>query len=235
MHDFFIIGHRGAAGEEFENSISGFQHALTIDIDAVEFDVRVNSDELWVIHDLELERLTGSTGNFEVIEDPGSLRLLNNEPIPKLTDVLDLLWGKKPLNIELKSFDSAQLLLDLLRQYPVIESESKFPWVLISSFDHRQVLDLRRQNCPWELAPIISGIPINAQQLIDEIRPYSLHLDDEFVDIAFVDQMRRQGIRVLVYTVNDVARALGLKKSGVSGIFTNYPSKLLNIDKEIHG
>jgi glycerophosphoryl diester phosphodiesterase len=33
--DFYIIGHRGAAGEHFENSLEGFKHALTLDIDAV--------------------------------------------------------------------------------------------------------------------------------------------------------------------------------------------------------
>lgn len=235
MHDFFIIGHRGAAGEKFENSLSGFEYALTLDIDAIELDVRAHSGELWVIHDHQLDRLTSSSGAFNTFENPGSLRLLNNEPIPKLRQVLDLMWGKMPLNIEIKSFDSAGLLLALLDRYPVIESESSFPWVLISSFDHRQILELRSQACPWELAPIISGIPINADQLVDEIKPYSLHLDDEYVDLAFVEQVRRQGVRVMVFTVNDSSRALSLKKSGIDGIFTDYPSRLQNIDYENDG
>jgi glycerophosphoryl diester phosphodiesterase len=129
MHEFFIIGHRGAAGEKFENSLSGFEYALTLDIDAIELDVRVHSGELWVMHDVELERLTGSNGRFGTIEDPGSL-----------------------------------------------------------------------------------------------------HLRDDFVDLAFVDQIQRQGVRVMVYTVNDFARVSSLKNAGVDGIFTDYPSKLLNID-----
>ncbi len=229
MHDFFIIGHRGAAGEKFENSLSGFEHALTLDIDAIELDVRAHSGELWVIHDLDLERLTGSSGRFDTIEDPASLRLLNGEPIPRLRQVLDLMWGKMPVNIEIKSFDTTGLLLDLLAQYSVIETGSTFPWILISSFDHRQILDLRRQSCPWKLAPIISGVPINAGQLIDEIKPYSLHLKDEFVDLAFTDQVQNQGVRVMVFTVNDVNQGLSLKNSGIDGIFTNYPSELLKI------
>ena len=85
MHEFFIIGHRGAAGEIFENSLSGFEYALTLDIDAIELDVRAHSGELWVIHDNELERLTGSSGRFETIENPDNLRLLNKERIPKQT------------------------------------------------------------------------------------------------------------------------------------------------------
>ena len=229
MHDFFIIGHRGAAGEKFENSLSGFEHALTLEIDAIELDIRAHSGELWVIHDLDLVRLTGSSGRFDTLEDPTSLRLLNGEPIPRLRQVLDLMWGKMPVNIEIKSFDTTGLLLDLLGQYPVIESRTVFPWILISSFDHRQILDLRRQSCPWELAPIITGVPINAGQLIDEIEPYSLHLKHEFVDLSFTDQIQRQDVRVMVFTVNDVGQALRLKKSGIDGIFTNYPSKLLDL------
>ena len=230
MHDFFIIGHRGAAGEKFENSLSGFEYALTLDIDAIELDVRAHSGELWVMHDLELERLTGSSGRFDTIEYPGSLRLLNDEPIPKLGQVLDLAWGKMPVNIEIKTLDTAGLVLDLLSQYPAIEPESAFPWIIISSFDHRQMLDLRRQDCPWELEQIICGTPINARQLIDEIKPYSLHLKEEFLDLAFTEQIQRQGIRVMVYTVNDFAQVSSLKNAGIDGIFTDYPSKLLNID-----
>ncbi len=230
MHDFFIIGHRGAAGEKFENSLSGFEYALTLDIDAIELDVRAHAGELWVMHDLELKRLTGSNGRFDTIEDPGSLRLLNGEPIPKLGQVLDLAWGKMPVNIEIKTLDTAGLVLDLLSQYPAIEQESAFPWIIISSFDHRQMLDLRRQACPWALAPIICGTPINARQLIDEIKPYSLHLKEEFLDLAFTEQIQRQGVRVMVYTVNDFSQVLNLKNVGIDGIFTDYPSKLLNID-----
>jgi glycerophosphoryl diester phosphodiesterase len=229
MHDFFVIGHRGAAGEKFENSLSGFEHALTLDIACIELDVRAHSGDLWVIHDNDLERLTGSSGRFETIENPASLRLLNKERIPKLREVLDLLWGIKPVNIELKSFNSAGLVLDLLGQYPAIEAESAFPWILISSFDHRQILELRRQNCPWQLAPIISGIPTNEKQLLEEIKPYSLHMDFEYVDFEFIEQVQRMGVHVMVFTVNDYSQALNLKQSGVDGVFTDFPSELSSL------
>ena len=230
MHEFFIIGHRGAAGEKFENSLSGFEYALTLDIDAIELDVRAHSGELWVIHDGDLDRLTNSSGKFDSIENPASLRLLNNEPIPKLHQILDLAWGRIPVNIEIKSSDTADLLLGLLYQYPTIEAKSIFPWILISSFDHKQILRLRRQSCPWALAPIISGIPTSDQHLIDEIRPYSIHMDDEYLDFGMIEQVQHKGVRVMVYTINDLYQAQKLKKCGINGIFTNYPSKLLNIE-----
>ena len=67
----------------------------TLEIDAIELDIRAHSGELWVIHDLDLERLTGSSGRFDTWEDPASLRLLNGESIPKLRQVLDLMWASR--------------------------------------------------------------------------------------------------------------------------------------------
>ena len=136
MTDFFIIGHRGAGGEKFENSMSGFKHALSLDINAIELDIHKHNGELWVIHDNELERLTGKSGLFSEVENPSDIRLLNGEPVPKLKQVLDLFWGKMPVNIEIKSFNTAALLLDLLDQYPALAPNPDFPWILISSFDH---------------------------------------------------------------------------------------------------
>ena len=229
MHEFFVIGHRGAAGEKLENSLSGFKHALTLDIDAIELDVRQHSGELWVIHDNDLQRLTGSSGNFEDSDDPAQLRLLNGEPIPKLSEVLDLYWARMPINIEIKSLDTAALLLELLDQYPAIDKQSIFPWILISSFDHQQMADLRKLTDRWQLAPIITGIPINCDQLIDEIRPYSIHFDIDYIDPTVITQIKDRDVRVMVFTVNNVAQVTILKNAGVTGIFTDFPSQLLDI------
>ena len=229
MHEFYIIGHRGAAGEKFENSLSGFKHALTLDIDAVELDIRQHTGELWVIHDNDLKRLTGSTGNFEDSIDPAQLRLLNSEPIPKLSEVLDLYWGKMPVNIEIKSADTGLLLLELLDQYPVIEKGSSFPWILISSFDHRQIVDLRQASCRWELAPIISGKPKKIDQLIGDIDPFSIHFDGKYIDLAVIKQIQSQGIQAMIFTVNERDQVLDLKSNDINGVFTDYPSHFLDI------
>jgi glycerophosphoryl diester phosphodiesterase len=226
MQSFYFIGHRGAAGEKFENTMSGFKYALSLEIDAVELDIQLNQGELWVIHDHDLERLTGTTGRFDELDDPAALRLLNGDPIPKLSEVLNLLWGKVPLNIEIKSAGTGLVLLELLEQYPAIEQTSGLPWIIISSFDHQQILELRSRDCPWALAPIILGIPLNARQLIDEIKPFSFHLYNEYLDIELVRQIQQQGVRVMVFTVNKPDRVHELRSAGIDGIFTDYPSTL---------
>jgi glycerophosphoryl diester phosphodiesterase len=226
MQPFYFIGHRGAAGEKFENSMSGFEYALSLDIDALELDIQLHGGELWVMHDHDLERLTGATGRFDELDDPAALRLLNGEPVPRLSEVLDLIWGKIPINIEIKSPGTGPVLLGLLEQYPAIDQVSDFPWIIISSFDHRQILELRSQGCLWALAPIILGIPLNARQLIDDIKPFSFHLHNEYLDFDLVREIQQQGVRVMVFTVNKPDRVEKLRNAGIDGIFTDYPSKL---------
>lgn len=228
---FLTIGHRGARGEKFENSMSGFQHALKLDIDAIELDIRAYDDELWVIHDDDLERLTGQTGYFRDHPDPTDIRLKNGEQIPKLRDVLELYWGKMSVNIEIKSFNTARLLTDLLAEFPALEPNPTCPWILISSFDRRQILQLRNDNCPWDLAPITSGIPMEPDNLINKLKPYSWHMDKDYLDFDLISAIQARGIRVMVYTVNDISLARELRQAGVDGIFTDFPSTLRLIDQ----
>ena len=234
---FLVIGHRGAAGEKFENSMSGFRHALNLNlagiIDGVELDIRAHNGELWVIHDHQLERLSAQPGLFACLHDPAKVRLINGEPIPKLRHVLDLCWGKMPINIEIKSLNSASLLVELLAQYPALEPNPHMPWILISSFDHRQILVLRQMGCDWALAPISYGIPMQPMRLIDTLKPYSWHIDDHYLDLELVRKIQARGTRVMVYTVNQINTVHKLRKAGLDGIFTDYPTALHESGKAI--
>ncbi|MCK4605545.1 MAG: glycerophosphodiester phosphodiesterase, partial [Deltaproteobacteria bacterium] len=58
-----IIGHRGAAALEPENTLLSIERAMDIGVDAVEIDVHLSKDkELVVIHDATVDRTTNGTG-----------------------------------------------------------------------------------------------------------------------------------------------------------------------------
>lgn len=221
--NFFIIGHRGAAGDFFENSLAGFQHATEIGIDAIELDIHEHGDKLWVIHDPELERLTTGIGLLAEADDLSMLHLKNGDPIPTLQQVLDMLWGKISINIEIKTIIDPGHLLDVLARYPASEKQPGMPPVLISSFNHRLLLKLRELDCPWPVAPISYGIPAAIDDLLEQLQPWSWHFDDEYIDFDLVDELRQRSIRSLVYTVNTTRRARQLRERGIDGIFTDYP------------
>jgi len=69
-----IIGHRGAAGLAPENTLSAFQRACEIGVDAVELDVLLTADnKIAVHHDYILKPETTRTPDGEWLNRPGSL------------------------------------------------------------------------------------------------------------------------------------------------------------------
>lgn len=229
---FYIIGHRGAAGERFENSLEGFRHALALEIGGIELDVRDHGDEIWVIHDDDLGRLTGTTGRFIEHPDVAQLTLRNGEPVPRLRQVLDLYWGKMPVNIEIKAIADLAALLALLADYPPLPAATGLPWILISSFDHASLLRLRELGCAWPLAPISYGVPLEVEidAALAALDPWSWHFDNEYLSFGLVAGLRERGIPSFVFTVNDPVRAQALAAGGVAGIFTDQPTQMLAID-----
>ena len=100
-----IIGHRGAKGHLAENTLPSIQKALDLGVDAIEIDVfKCALGELVVYHDATLEKLTDAKGaimDFS-LEELRQVKVLNDYQIPTLNEVLDLIYGRVILNIELK-------------------------------------------------------------------------------------------------------------------------------------
>lgn len=98
--------HRGLYDEEMpENSLAAFQSAVEKGYGA-ELDVHLLKDgTLAVIHDYDLQRITGREGKVEELtrEDLSTIHLgQTNQTIPTLEEVLQVFAGKTPLIVELK-------------------------------------------------------------------------------------------------------------------------------------
>ena len=103
------IAHRGmhdAAAGRPENSLGAFERACALGFPA-ELDVRLTRDgEVVVFHDRTLRRMTGAPGRVDDRDASAltGLRLLeSDERIPLLREVLELVDGRVPLLVELKS------------------------------------------------------------------------------------------------------------------------------------
>lgn len=99
--------HRGYHGDGApENSMEAFRRARSEGF-GIELDIHLLADgNLAVIHDSGLKRTTGQDGFIEDLTamDLGSYKLEGTEQtIPLFSDVLDLIKGRVPLIVELKS------------------------------------------------------------------------------------------------------------------------------------
>lgn len=101
--------HRGLHGDGApENTLAAFRAAMAAGL-GIECDIRKSSDGRAVVfHDAELERLTGRAGAMGArsVGDLTAITLTGSEEtIPTLRDALELVAGKVPLLLEVKSDD----------------------------------------------------------------------------------------------------------------------------------
>lgn len=102
-----LITHRGLHTLDQsvpENSLEAFRLAIESGY-SIEFDVNLTKDDVVVVfHDFNLSRMFHVNQNLDefTYSDLKKYRLKNNEHIPTLKEVLDLIDGKVPMLIELK-------------------------------------------------------------------------------------------------------------------------------------
>lgn len=118
------FAHRGVHSAFPENSIPAFQTALDMKW-GIELDVHLSKDgEVVVFHDDNLYRMTGVKDyvRFKTLEELKLLKLNNTEyTIPTLKEVLDLVAGKTPILLEIKTENNTkkicQKTIDVLKGY----------------------------------------------------------------------------------------------------------------------
>jgi glycerophosphoryl diester phosphodiesterase len=118
MDDIKIIGHRGVRSIETENTLASLTRSASLDVDAIEFDLRLSKDKQLVLcHNRNLQKIYGLNKNVEdlSLEELKQLSSKNGERIPTLQEVLNLRI-KKPLLIEVKNGGSADLVFQTMEK-----------------------------------------------------------------------------------------------------------------------
>ena len=127
-----VIGHRGAAALAPENTWASFDLAVSLGVDAIETDVRATSDgELILLHDERLARTTNGQGfaretPWSVIKTLDAGEWFSAEfrgaRVPLFGETL-VRYGKQiPLVIEVKQLDLEVRVLELVREYGLLQS-----------------------------------------------------------------------------------------------------------------
>lgn len=225
---FQLYGHRGARGLAPENTLAGIRLALELGVDGLEIDVHYAHGKLWVIHDPDVNRTTNGFGALSEV-DPEYLRGLDagsGEPIPFLEEVIGLIDGRVPLNVELKHPEAAVPAVEILQQFP----EQSF---LVSSFSAEALRAARDAAGPeLPLGVLFHDPPPDFRpiwELCDELGAWSLHPFFPHTTASLVRAAHDRALLVYAYTVNDPREALRLRELGVQGVFTDFPDKLQNL------
>ena len=220
--DFLIIGHRGAAGLEPENTLAGFQRALALGADGIELDVRQLDGRLVVFHDDRLERTTDGRGRLDdaTFETLRRLNAGGGERVPTLDEVLATVSEEILVNVELKGPNTAEPAARLLA--------GQRRRLVVSSFSHARLARFRA-GCPnTPVAPLVRAWSTDLAVVVRSLRAWSVHLAARAVTRRRVAEVRGWGCRCFVYTVNSRRHADRLRAMGVGGVFTDFPDRLVD-------
>ncbi|MCW8832941.1 MAG: glycerophosphodiester phosphodiesterase family protein [Colwellia sp.] len=221
-----VFAHRGASGAEPENTLRAIQVALDAKVDGIEIDTHEVDGKLFVIHDRWLHRTTSGKGqiyNYKY-EQLRSLDAGLGEPIPTLDEVLLLVAGKCTINIELKGVNNVALLFDYLDhaiQTTALATED----ILLSSFNHRLLHKINLQRSDIAVGALTACYPLEYAKFAEQLNAYSVHLDVDFISKHFVEDAHSRGLKVFVYTVDELEDINAMKALGVDGIFSNFPTR----------
>ena len=129
-----IIGHRGAAGLAPENTVKAIKAGIAAGADAVEFDVRLTKDNLFVLsHDSTLLRLASSQERVRnlTLNEIKAFTTLSGEPFVTLDEALEARESTTAV-IEAKGNAWAQPLAEYLQNHAITNF-----WVI--SFNHSEL------------------------------------------------------------------------------------------------
>jgi glycerophosphoryl diester phosphodiesterase len=216
------IGHRGARAYEPENTLRSFGKALEMGVDAVEFDVRKTRDNhLVVIHDADVKRTTDDKGLVAdlTLKEIKELSTEKGEKIPTLEEALDFLDGKVKILIELKETGSEEQVLK------TVHAKKAEKNVVITSFLEDAIKKTRKLDDEIETGLIYAKHPHPEKTALELKANYLVSLY-RFMHTANVEKAHRNGLKVIVWTINTPEEAAEYAKKGVDGIATDKPDIL---------
>jgi glycerophosphoryl diester phosphodiesterase len=219
-----IMGHRGAAALEPENTLVSIDRAIEIGVDAVEIDVRLTKDKTpVVIHDPTLDRTTNGTGpvNGYELNEIKELDAGKGETIPTLQEVFDLIGSRVTLVIELKEADTERPVVELIKKNGF---EDK---VYVISFWHELVKAVKNINGRIKTGILLVGCPVDSC-VATHASADALVMRYSFVNRKFVELAHKEGLRVFIWNIDDAHLLPPYAEMGVDGIGSNDPRVLVD-------
>lgn len=239
-----IFAHRGASGTCPENTLAAFTAAADAGVAWVEADVDIAACGTPVLlHDTDLDRTTNLTGPlYDYTADqlkqadagfwfsPGTA----GEPVPTLAALIDLANERGlNLNIELKSNEQgaerSRLLITKVQDELARLSSGR--QVIVSSFNHLLLAEFKRRAPQYAVGALFvaEAFQPDWRSVLELIGAQAVHLQERGLTRATVRALSEAGYEVNVWTVNSPARANELKNWGATGIFTDYPERLIHL------
>ncbi|CCG88921.1 glycerophosphodiester phosphodiesterase [Erwinia piriflorinigrans] len=227
-----IVAHRGGGKLAPENTLAAIDVGAQLGHRMIEFDAKLSQDgEIFLLHDDTLDRTSNGWGvagqlpwNKLIQLDAGSWfgEAFSEERLPLLAEVAARCRQHRLMaNIEIKPTSGLES-----ETGRAVALAARVMWQgqvapLLSSFSY-QALEAARQAAP-ELPRglLLDQWEAQWQEMTTALDCTSIHLNHQLLNAERVSQLKRAGLRILVYTVNRPERARELLHWGVDAICTD--------------
>jgi glycerophosphoryl diester phosphodiesterase len=248
------IAHRGGAKLRPENTMPAFEHAVSLGVDALECDVHLSRDgEVVVIHDATLDRTTDTHGDVSGRRAADLARVDAGHQfgpaqgfpyrgagigVPRLEDLLRR-WPDMPFVVEIKGDrpETAVRTLEVIREAGADER------VIVGGFSMAVLGEVRR--LASHLLTSASSAEVQAalrrSYFLLSPRRTGFHLFQVPVRLKgrrvltrpFVRAIRRAGVPVQAWIVDELDEMERLVDWGVTGLISDRPDRAVELVRRV--
>lgn len=228
-----VVAHRGGGTLAPENTLAGIRTGANLGLKMIEFDAKLSADNVvFLLHDDNVDRTSDGQGpaaqmDYAAIErlDAGSWfgAAFKGERMPTLDDVAGACrqYGLAA-NIEIKPCPGRDAITGTIvaqRALQLWSGHSSAP--LLSSFSYDALRAARDAAPTLPRGLLFTSLPPDWREQVKSLDCVSLHVNHRVLDESLVKEIKTEGLKILVYTVNELARARELAAWGVDAICTD--------------
>jgi len=220
----YVVGHRGAAGVEPENTLKGFRYALELGVDYTECDVHLTKDnQLIVMHDETVDRTTNGTGAIRALTfaEIRSLDAGEDEVVPTLTEVLEVVKDRAILLIELKGEGVEEQAVETVKEMKMDKR------VIFTSFHLDRIRKVKSLDSALKVGAIFGQPPVDASQQALDAGASGIGVHYRNLRRELVEEAHCYGLDVRAWNPDTVPEMQAMINMGVDGVSTNRPDLLI--------
>lgn len=221
-----VIGHRGAAGLEPENTLRSYRKALEIGVDYVETDVYLTKDKrLIVMHDGTVDRTTNGHGPVEAMtfEEVRKLDAGKGEKVPTLEEVLTLIKGKAKIHIEMKGDGTPRPVVETVQAMGMVSD------VVVTSGNTDRLREVKSLNPKIAVEHIYGAPPADAIERAVSVKAARVSVHIKHITHEYVKSAHSHGLLVIAWPPNTPEEVKKALEYDVDLICSDFPDMVMKV------